>query len=134
MWHATFTQEIRGNSQILVLGSFLLAITYVISVQMSHASPFYTYMFQELFNDIRNSSIQWVLTLVIVFWKFESSSKLQLPKWEFTWSVEVHSRTLFHTLGSMKCDPRASLLACTFISPNFGREPKANVMTLYIYL
>jgi hypothetical protein len=33
---------------------------------MAHASPFYTLMFQELSNDIENSSIQEVLTLAIV--------------------------------------------------------------------
>jgi hypothetical protein len=46
--------------------ALLLAITYVSSVQMGHASPFWTFTFQELFNDIRNSLIQWVLTLAII--------------------------------------------------------------------
>jgi hypothetical protein len=30
----------------------------------------------------------------------------------------------------MKCDSRASLLACTLASPCFGREPKARVATI----
>jgi hypothetical protein len=29
----------------------------------------------------------------------------------------------------MKCDSRASLLACTFASPCFGHEPKVKVVT-----
>jgi patatin-like phospholipase/acyl hydrolase len=33
----------------------------------------------------------------------------------------------------MKCDPRASLLACTFASPCFGHEPMAKVVTSCLY-
>jgi len=43
--------------------------------------------------------------------------------------VEVHSLTLSYTPGSMRCDSRASLLAHTFASPYFHREPKARVAT-----
>jgi hypothetical protein len=39
---------------------------------MGHVSPFETFKFQKLFNDIRNLSIQWVLALAIVFWRFGS--------------------------------------------------------------
>jgi hypothetical protein len=66
----------------------LLAITCVSSTLMGHVSPFYTSTFQELFNGIKNSSIQWVLTPVIALWKFWSPSRLQLPKWELTWECE----------------------------------------------
>jgi hypothetical protein len=38
----------------------------------------------------------------------------------------------FHTLESMKCDYRASLLARTFARPCFGHEPKARVATSQI--
>jgi hypothetical protein len=41
----------------------------------------------------------------------------------------VHSFTLSYTLGSMKCNSRASLLARTFASHCLGREPKARVAT-----
>jgi len=41
--------------------------------------------------------------------------------------VEVHSFTLSHTPGSMKCDSWASLLARTFASLCLGHEPKARV-------
>jgi len=44
-------------------------------------------------------------------------------------SVKVHSLTLSHIPGSIKCDSRASLLACTFASPCLSREPKAKVVT-----
>jgi hypothetical protein len=33
----------------------------VSGVQMGHVSPFQTFMFQELSNDIKNASIQWIL-------------------------------------------------------------------------
>jgi hypothetical protein len=42
-------------------------------------------------------------------------------------SVWVHFLTLSYTLGSMKCDSQASLLARTSTSPSFGWEPKAKV-------
>jgi hypothetical protein len=45
-------------------------------------------------------------------------------------SVRVHSLTLFCTLGSMKCDSRASFLACNLANPCLGREPKARVATM----
>jgi hypothetical protein len=43
MLQATYTQGNQGDSQLLVaiwLPAFFLAITYVLSVQMGHASPF----------------------------------------------------------------------------------------------
>jgi len=61
-------------------------------------------MLQNLSIDIRNSSIQWVLTLAITFWRFGSSLRFQLPKWELTWEC---GSSFLHTLctpKSMKCD------------------------------
>jgi hypothetical protein len=63
-----------------------------------------------------------------------------LKIWESIWdsnsqdessigNVRVHSFTLFWTLGNMKCDSHASLLARTLASFCFGHEPKARVMT-----
>ncbi len=49
-------------------------------------------------------------------------------------NVWVHSLTLSYTLGSMKCDSQASLLARTFVSPYLGCEPKVRVMTHVIYM
>jgi hypothetical protein len=49
-------------------------------------------------------------------------------------SVRVHSFTLSYTLGSMRHDSRASLLVHNLVSPCFGREPKARVMTLRFYI
>jgi len=43
--------------------------------------------------------------------------------------VEVHSLTLSHTPGNMKCDSRTSLLAHTFANPCLGCEPKVRVAT-----
>ncbi len=56
---------------------------------------------------------KWVLSLAISLWRFESPSRFQLLKWEFTWECGVHSLTLSYTPRSMKCDSRASLLART---------------------
>jgi hypothetical protein len=44
-------------------------------------------------------------------------------------SVEVHSLTLSYTLGGMKCDSRASLLAHTFVNFCLALKPKARVVT-----
>jgi hypothetical protein len=33
----------------------------------------------------------------------------------------------------MKCDSRVSLLACTFVNPCFGREPKVRVAITTIF-
>ncbi len=96
-----------GVKLTIWLPTFFWAITCVLSTQMGYASPFLKSMFQELFNDIKNLSIQWVLTPTIALWKFGSSLGLQLPKWEFTWECGVHSFTLSCTPGSMKCDSRA---------------------------
>ncbi len=80
----------RDSNLIIQLPALLLTITCVSDVQIGHASPFQTFTFQELSNDIRNSSIRWVLTPAIVFRKFESPLGLQLLKWESSFgSVEV---------------------------------------------
>jgi hypothetical protein len=43
--------------------------------------------------------------------------------------VGVHSFTLFHTPGNMKCDSKASLLGGTFASPCLYHKPKVKVAT-----
>jgi hypothetical protein len=101
------------------LSTFLFAITCVTDVQMGHASPFSTSTFQYLSNDIRNSSMQGVLTSVIALWRFGSPSRLPLSQWKFTWECEFpssHSFTLF--------------LACAFASLRLGRKSKTRVATL----
>jgi len=90
-------------------------------------------MFQCFFNDIINFSIQWVLTLEIVLWRFGNPSRLQFPKWKLIWECGGSFPHTFHTLGSVKCDSQASFLACTFASPCLGHEPKARVATLIKY-
>jgi hypothetical protein len=73
------------------LPTLLLAITYVLDVQMGHASPFQTCTFQDLFNVIRSASIQWVLTPTIALWIFGNPFRTWTPKmgvhlgvWGFT--------------------------------------------------
>jgi hypothetical protein len=83
--------------------------------------------FNTFSNDINKFSIWWVFTPTIALWKFESPLGFQLPKWEFTWSVRVHSLTLFCILGSTRCDSWASFLTRKLASPCFGCKPKAKV-------
>ncbi len=73
-----------GN-QIDNLNYIHLAITYVVNTQMDHVSLFWTLKFQKLSNGIRNFSIQWVLSLQITLYRFESPLGFQLPKWESIW-------------------------------------------------
>jgi hypothetical protein len=87
MWHANCTQRNRDDSRLLVVGNqivnlipdLFLAITCVLSVQMGHANPFQTFMYQEFSNDIWISSIQWVLTPVITL-KIRESIETPTPK------------------------------------------------------
>jgi hypothetical protein len=102
--------------------AFLLTITCVSDFQVGHASLFQTSKFQYLSNYIKNSSRRWVLTLAISLWKFGSPLGVQLPKWEFTWDVSVHSHVVSHS--------RVSLLACSLANPCLGHEPKAKVTTI----
>ncbi len=114
------------GSQIPTL---LLAITYVLIIQMGHASPFWTFRFKELSNDIRNFSIQWVLTLPIFLWGFGNLSGLQFPMWEFIWECGGSFPHIF--LYSWECEMwlLGSLLARTFASLCLGCEPKVRVAT-----
>jgi hypothetical protein len=64
----------------------------------SHASPLQISKFQNLFNDIRNFSIQWVLTFVVALWKFKNPPKLQFPKWEFNLGMKGFIPSHFPTL------------------------------------
>jgi len=99
---------------------------------MGHASPFQTSTFQEFFNDIKKSSIQWVLTHAIALWAFKSPLKLQFPKWEFTCECEgSFPHTLLHFREHAMWLP-GPVLARTFANPCFGHEPKAKVMTYFI--
>jgi hypothetical protein len=82
-------------------------------------------------NDIRNSTIQWGLTLVIILWKFKSPSGLQLQKWELIWECEgSFPHTLLHSwehemwLLGFPLGPHLS-------SPCLGCECKARLATLF---
>ncbi len=111
----------------------LLVITCVLSIQMGHASLFSTSMFQELSNDIKKTSIQWVLTFTIAFWRFGVHWESNSQNGSSFGSVEVHFFTLSHTPGNIKCDSQTSLLARTLANPCLRRKPKARV-TIFLML
>ncbi len=78
-------------------------------------------------NDISNSLIQWVLTSIIVLWRFGSPPGFELSKWKLPWECEgSFPHTFLHS--------RASLLACNLASLCFGREPKVRVATTSMIL
>jgi len=104
--------------------TLLLAITCVLSTQMGCANAFYTFTFQDFSNDIINFSLQWVLTFIIILWKFQSESPFG--------SVWVHSLTPSYIPRGMKCDSWASLLVHTFVNSCFDCVPKAKIATTYL--
>jgi hypothetical protein len=86
-------------------------------------------MFQEFFNDMKNFPIQWVLTLAIVLWKIRSPSRLQFPKWAFTWMCEcslphtfLHSQEHEMWLTNFPLDPHPR-------KPLLWSKPKVRVTT-----
>jgi hypothetical protein len=88
-------------------------------------------MFKELSNDINTPQVDEFCPLQLpskdlgIHWNsnFQSGSSFG--------SVRVHSVTVSYTLGSMRCDSRAFLLACTLVSLCLGREPKATIATIF---
>jgi len=68
---------------------------------------------------------------LLKIWK---SIKTLTPKVKVHLGVWGFISSLSYTLGSMKCDFRASLLAYTFASPCLGHEPKVKVATIHVYI
>jgi hypothetical protein len=83
MWHATCTQGNRGDSWLLMVGNQIANLTldpsfdHNLCFKCPNGSyePILDITFQDLFNDIRNSLIQWVLILAIALQKFGNPSK-----------------------------------------------------------
>ncbi len=109
--------------------AFFWAITCVSDVQMNNASPFQISMFQELFNDMRNSSRHLVLTHVIALWRFKSPPGFHLSSGSCLGSVKVHSLTFSYTPENMRCDSWASSWLATLQPFCLGHKPKAKVVT-----
>ncbi len=86
-------------------------------------------MSQELFNDIRNFSIQWVLTLKFLFENLRIHRDSNSQSGSSLESVGVHSLTFSCTPKSMKCDSQASHLVRTFASLCLDYKPKVRVVT-----
>ncbi len=86
--------------------------------------------YKELFNPMVFDSCNYFL-------KIRESIRIPTPKVGVhlgVWRFNSPNLPYFQPPGSMKCDFRASLLVRTFISPCFGRKPKARVMTFYVCL
>jgi hypothetical protein len=112
MSHATYKQGNQGDLQLLMVRGQTDNLTL---------GPSFGY---NLCFKCLNGSCKPILDIYEdskVHWDSNSQSGNSLG------SVRVHSLTLSYTLGSMRCDSRASPLALTFVSPCFGCEPKARV-------
>jgi len=73
VWHATYMQGNQGDSRLLVvksqIGNLIPNPSFGHNLCFNYSNescePILTFKFQDISNDIRNSSIQWVLTLTI---------------------------------------------------------------------
>jgi hypothetical protein len=141
MSHATFMQGNCGDCHLLVVGSQIANLTPDLSFghnlcfKYSHVTcepildiynPRYFQWYKELFDPMGFDPYNCSLKIQNIHWDSNSQNGSSLG------SVMVHFFTLSHTLGNMKCDFWASLLARTFASPCFGCEPKAKVMTCHV--
>jgi hypothetical protein len=86
-------------------------------------------MFQQLFNDIKKIQSNEFGSLQSLFEDSEVDRDFNSQSESSFGNVRVHFLTLSYTLGSMRCDPQASLLAYTFASLGLDCEPKAKVAT-----
>ncbi len=109
MSHVTCTQVNQRDSWLLMVRNQIANLIFDPSFDHNLCFKYSNGMCEPIFdiyvfkkfqwsNGIRKSSIQWVLTLTIVFWKFESPLGLQLPKWEPTWEcVGSFPHTFLHS-------------------------------------
>jgi hypothetical protein len=141
MWHTTCTKKNQGDFRLLMVGS-----------QIGNLAPDPSFGHNLCFKNPNGScepildiyilrsfqwckfffSIQWVLTLVISLWRFESLLGLQLPKWKFIWEC---GGSFFHILlhsWEHEMWLLGSFLACTFASFCFGHKLKARVATIIL--
>jgi len=140
MWHATWKQGNWGNFWLLVVRSQIANLTLDFSFGHNlcfkypngSCQPILDIYVPRVSNDIRNFSIQWVLTFVIALWKFGSPLGFQFPKWGLIWECGgSFPHTLLHSREHEVWLP-GSLLACVFASPCLGHEPKARVAIMCV--
>ncbi len=93
MWHVTCTQEIQGDSWLLVVGSQIVNLTPSLSFGCNLCFKYSNGSCEPILDVYIPITFQWykeffdpmVLTFVIALWKFRSSAEIQLSKWELTW-------------------------------------------------
>jgi hypothetical protein len=103
MWQATYTQGNRGDSRLLVVENQIVNLILDLSFgnnfcfQCPNGScdPILDIYIPRFFNDLRNFSIQWVLTPTITLWRFGNPLGFQLSRWEFIWEC---GGSFFHAL------------------------------------
>jgi hypothetical protein len=108
MLHTTYTQGNRINSRLLVVKNQIANLTFDLSFGHNLClncpnesyEPILTSTFQYIFNDIKNFSIQCVLTLEIAPWRFRRVQQdFNSQSGNSPASVRVHSLTLSCTPG-----------------------------------
>jgi len=139
MSHATYTRGNRGDSQLLVVGSQIANLTPDLSFGHNLCFRCPNGSCKPILEIYVPRSFQWYKELFnpLSFDPYNCSMKIQeftgTPTPKVETPLEVHSLTLSYTLGSMRCDSWASLLAHNLVSLCFGLEPKAKVVTEMVY-
>jgi hypothetical protein len=139
MSHTTCNLGNRGDSQLLVLKSQIVNLTFGPSFGHNLCFKCSNGSCEPISDIYVPTSFQWYKARLnpLSFYPCNRSLKI----WESIWdsnfqdessfgSVKVHSLTLFRTPGSMRCDSHASVLAHTFASLYIGHEPKTKVVTV----
>jgi hypothetical protein len=136
MSHATYMQGNWGDSWLLVVKSQTANLTFgpsfghnlCLKCPNGSCEPILDIYVPKDFNDVRNSSIQWVLTLAIALWRFRIPSGLQFPKWELTWECGgSFPHTLLHFREHEMWFP-TFIFGSHLASPCFGGKLKARVV------
>jgi hypothetical protein len=136
MWHTTCKQVNQGDSRILMvenqIGNLTPGLTFghnlclkypngsckpILDIYIPRTFQWYKELFNSIIFDPWNCRLK--------MWEHGDSNS---QNWSSLRSVGVHFFTLSYTPRNMKCDLRASLLACTFASPCLGRKPKVKVV------
>jgi hypothetical protein len=112
MWHTTYTQLNHDDSRLLVVGSQIGDLTPDPSFGHNLCFKYSNESYEPILDIYVPRDFQWYKELFnpMSFDPYNYSLKIHGSS---LGSVEVHSLTLSYTIGSMKCDSQASLLAHT---------------------
>jgi hypothetical protein len=138
MFHVTYTQQNRVNSQLVVIGSQIANLTLDLSFGPNLGFRCPNGQCEPILDIYVSINFQWYKEIfkLMGFDPFNHALKIQESIWDSNsqhgnslGSVRVHSITLFGIPESMWCDSWVFLLARNLTTPYLGHKPKARVAT-----